>query len=126
MPAIQALGEGYEVYIVTDASGGVSLEAHEMAVQRMVQAGEFRGRPCDVGFGVLHRQLVQQHFPRVGERKRGNRTHHEPSDWQHECRGDDALNHSRDDLLGGDETRWNGGEQSVLDLLRPPEILHHR
>src|SRR5437867_11693633 len=39
MPAIQALGEGYEVYIVTDASGGVSLEAHEMAIQRMVQAG---------------------------------------------------------------------------------------
>ena len=39
MPAIHALGEGYEVYIVTDASGGVSLEAHEMAVQRMVQAG---------------------------------------------------------------------------------------
>src|SRR5712671_3122360 len=39
MPAIQALGEGYEVYIVTDASGGVSVEAHEMAVRRMVQAG---------------------------------------------------------------------------------------
>src|SRR5918992_1963788 len=39
MPAIQALGEGYEVYVVTDASGGVSLEAHEMAVRRMVQAG---------------------------------------------------------------------------------------
>ena len=39
MPAIHALGEGYEVYIVTDASGGVSLEAHEMAVRRMVQAG---------------------------------------------------------------------------------------
>jgi nicotinamidase-related amidase len=26
--AIQAAGEDYEVYIVTDASGGVSLEAH--------------------------------------------------------------------------------------------------
>jgi len=39
MPAIHALGDGYEVYIVTDASGGVSLEAHEMAVSRMVQAG---------------------------------------------------------------------------------------
>src|SRR6267143_7158089 len=38
MPAIQAIGEGYEVYIVTDASGGVSLEAHEVAIQRMVQA----------------------------------------------------------------------------------------
>jgi nicotinamidase-related amidase len=39
MPAIQAMGEGYDVYIVTDASGGVSLEAHEMAVRRLVQAG---------------------------------------------------------------------------------------
>jgi len=39
MPAIHAMGDGYEVYIVTDASGGVTLEAHEMAVRRMVQAG---------------------------------------------------------------------------------------
>ena len=39
MPAIQAAGEGYEVYVVTDASGGVTVEAHEMAIQRMVQAG---------------------------------------------------------------------------------------
>src|SRR5881296_3420992 len=39
MPAIQAQGEGYDVYIVTDASGGVSVEAHDMAVRRMVQAG---------------------------------------------------------------------------------------
>src|SRR6266496_3660457 len=39
MPAIQALGEGYEVYIVTDASGGVTSEAHEMAIHRMIQAG---------------------------------------------------------------------------------------
>jgi nicotinamidase-related amidase len=39
MPVIQALGEGYEVYIVTDASGGVSIEAHDMGVRRMVQAG---------------------------------------------------------------------------------------
>ncbi len=39
MPAIQALGEGWDVYIVTDASGGVTAEAHDMAVRRMVQAG---------------------------------------------------------------------------------------
>jgi len=39
MPAIQALGEGYEVFVVTDASGGVSPEAHDMAVRRLVQAG---------------------------------------------------------------------------------------
>ena len=39
MPAIHALGEGYEVYAVTDASGGVSAEAHDMAVRRMAMAG---------------------------------------------------------------------------------------
>ncbi|MFE9676903.1 hydrolase [Streptomyces sp. NPDC006259] len=39
MPALQAAGEGFDVYVVTDASGGVSAEAHDMAVRRMVQAG---------------------------------------------------------------------------------------
>lgn len=39
MPALQAAGEGYEVYVVTDASAGVSVEAHEMAIQRMVMGG---------------------------------------------------------------------------------------
>ena len=38
-PAIHALGDGYDVYVVTDASGGVSVEAHERAIQRLVQAG---------------------------------------------------------------------------------------
>ena len=39
MPAIQALADGYDVFIVTDASGGMTLEAHDMAVSRMVAAG---------------------------------------------------------------------------------------
>lgn len=39
MPTLEAMAEGYEVYIVTDASGGTSTEAHDMAVERMVQAG---------------------------------------------------------------------------------------
>src|ERR1700733_14366250 len=39
MPAIQALAEGYDVFVVTDASGGVSIEAHDMAVRRLVAAG---------------------------------------------------------------------------------------
>lgn len=30
---------GYEIYMVADASGGTTLEAHEYAMQRMVQAG---------------------------------------------------------------------------------------
>src|SRR5262245_17743213 len=39
MPALHALGDGYDVYIVTDASGGVTREAHDMGVNRLVQAG---------------------------------------------------------------------------------------
>ena len=38
-PVLSAIDQGYEVYFVTDASGGVSNDAHDMAVQRMVQAG---------------------------------------------------------------------------------------
>jgi nicotinamidase-related amidase len=38
-PAIHAMGEGYDVYVVTDASGGVSAEAHDMAIRRLVAAG---------------------------------------------------------------------------------------
>jgi nicotinamidase-related amidase len=39
MPAIQALGEGWDVTVVTDASGGTSVEAHQVAIQRMIAAG---------------------------------------------------------------------------------------
>jgi len=39
MPVIQALGEGWDVTVVTDASGGISVESHEVAIQRMIAAG---------------------------------------------------------------------------------------
>ena len=39
MPAIQAAGEGWDVTVITDASGAVSVEAHAVAVQRMIAAG---------------------------------------------------------------------------------------
>ncbi|PZP28216.1 MAG: hydrolase [Roseateles depolymerans] len=38
-PALSALSQGFEVYFITDACGDVSTEAHERAVQRMIQAG---------------------------------------------------------------------------------------
>ncbi len=38
-PVLDALHAGYEVYFVTDAIGGVSVAAHEAAIQRMIQAG---------------------------------------------------------------------------------------
>jgi nicotinamidase-related amidase len=38
-PALSALDQGFEVYVIADASGDVSDEAHERAMQRMIQAG---------------------------------------------------------------------------------------
>lgn len=38
-PALSAKSEGYDVYIITDACGDVSKEAHERAVERMMQFG---------------------------------------------------------------------------------------
>ncbi len=38
-PVLSAINDGYTVYVITDASGDVSKEAHEQAVTRMVQAG---------------------------------------------------------------------------------------
>jgi nicotinamidase-related amidase len=38
-PALSALDQGFEVYVIADACGDVSDEAHERAMERMVQAG---------------------------------------------------------------------------------------
>lgn len=38
-PALSALAQGFEVYVITDACGDVSVEAHNRAVERMIQAG---------------------------------------------------------------------------------------
>ncbi|NHQ81232.1 hydrolase [Chromobacterium vaccinii] len=38
-PALSALDQGFEVYVIADACGDISAEAHERAMQRMVQAG---------------------------------------------------------------------------------------
>ena len=38
-PALSALDQGFEVYVIADACGDVSDEAHERAMNRMVQAG---------------------------------------------------------------------------------------
>ena len=38
-PVLSALDQGFEVYVIADACGDVSAEAHERAMQRMIQAG---------------------------------------------------------------------------------------
>jgi nicotinamidase-related amidase len=38
-PTLDAIREGYEVYLIVDAVGGTSVEAHRVALDRMIQAG---------------------------------------------------------------------------------------
>src|SRR5690606_828402 len=38
-PALSALDQGFEVYVISDACGDVTDEAHERAMERMIQAG---------------------------------------------------------------------------------------
>jgi nicotinamidase-related amidase len=40
--AIQATSDGYDAYIVTDTPAGVSIEAHQMGIHRMIQLGLYR------------------------------------------------------------------------------------
>ena len=78
MPAIRATGEGYEVYAVTDASGGVSLEAHEMGVRRMMMAwrgaNELAGGRERMATRLGARQL-RQSAGRIGSAAHGRHRH---------------------------------------------------
>ncbi|WP_201313446.1 hydrolase [Dyella sp. EPa41] len=38
-PTLSALDQGFEVYVIADACGDVSAEAHNRAMERMIQAG---------------------------------------------------------------------------------------
>jgi len=38
-PALSAIDQGFEIYVIADACGDVSTEAHDRAMDRMVQAG---------------------------------------------------------------------------------------
>jgi nicotinamidase-related amidase len=38
-PALSALDQGFQVYVIADACGDVSEEAHQRAMERMIQAG---------------------------------------------------------------------------------------
>jgi nicotinamidase-related amidase len=38
-PTVDAIREGFEVYVVADACGGTTVMAHDLAIQRCIQAG---------------------------------------------------------------------------------------
>ena len=66
MPAIQALGEGCDVFVVTDASGGVSAEAHDMAVRAWSRPARtrspgWRWRPNGSATGLASRRPARAH-----------------------------------------------------------------
>lgn len=66
-PALHAREEGHRVYAVTDASGGASPEAHERALQRMIQAGVVP-MTIDVVAGEWQRNLARlQAYPDAGQ-----------------------------------------------------------
>lgn len=71
-PTLDALKDGYEVYPVVDAIGGITKETHDAAVQRMLQAG---AKPitalalaCEMqrdwarGHGHALRTILQEYF----------------------------------------------------------------
>jgi nicotinamidase-related amidase len=59
-PALSALDQGFEVYVIADACGDVSNEAHERAMDRMVQAG---ARPMT---SLQYLLELQRDWARVG------------------------------------------------------------
>jgi nicotinamidase-related amidase len=74
-PALSAIDQGFEVYVIADACGDVSDEAHERAMERMIQAG---ARPDDlpaIPAGTAarlgpHRHLRHDHRHRQALRRR--------------------------------------------------------
>lgn len=71
-PTLDAIKEGYEVYVVADAIGGVTKTSHDSAMERMIQAG---AKPitalalaCELqrdwsrGHGDTLRKIVQWYF----------------------------------------------------------------
>ncbi len=73
-PALDLLNDGYDVYAVSDASGGTSVDAHERGMQRLVQAGvvPVTWEAVMAELGRLYKgdyvqnfvQIMQEHLPK--------------------------------------------------------------
>jgi nicotinamidase-related amidase len=76
-PSLDALREGFQVYFVVDAIGGVSRVAHESAIQRMLNAGAIPitvlGLACELqrDWGRPDaeklREIMREYFGKLGE-----------------------------------------------------------
>ena len=75
-PALDLLREGYEVYALSDASGGTSVDAHERGMQRVIQAGAVPvtweavmaelGRLFKGDYVGRFVEIMQEHLPKSG------------------------------------------------------------
>ena len=74
-PALDMVRDGYEVYAVSDASGGTSVDAHERGMQRVVQAGVVPvtweavmaelGRLCEGDYVGDFVKIMREHLPKA-------------------------------------------------------------
>ncbi|MFD6875449.1 MULTISPECIES: hydrolase [unclassified Streptomyces] len=67
LPALSALEQGYEVYVVADASGDVTPAAHEHALQRMPAAGAVPVTWKQVLLELQRDRARQESYPAVME-----------------------------------------------------------
>lgn len=72
-PALDLIRDGYEVYAVSDSSGGTTADAHERGMERMVQAGvvpvTWEAVMAELGRGGDYDmtefiQIMQEHLPK--------------------------------------------------------------
>jgi nicotinamidase-related amidase len=76
-PVLDALREGFQVYFVVDAIGGVSRVAHESAIQRMLNAGAIPitvlGLACELQRDWARpdseklRKIMREYFSKLSE-----------------------------------------------------------
>ncbi len=65
--ALSALEDGYEVYVITDACGGVTKEAHDMSVARMIQAGVVPMTSMQYMLEIYRDWAKPEHYVQVNE-----------------------------------------------------------
>jgi len=65
MPALQALTDGYGVYVVIDASGGANAAAHGAAIRRIEQAGGVSMTALQVLLELQRDWAREEHYEEV-------------------------------------------------------------
>ena len=79
LPTIQAIHDGYEIYVVEDCCGDVSQLSHDNAMKRVIQAGA-KPVTCALGNAGVAARLGGERYIRCGD------GHREDALWRLRCR----------------------------------------